>query len=355
MHKDGTLILTASGRVFPKDETDWKWFHTSVPRKLEGLHKQGYTIAILSNQNGLKSDMKIEGFKRKIRNILSQLSMPVMLIAALKKDVYRKPVTAMWDLLYEKVGSDIDLKDSYYVGDAAGRAEGWKGKARKDHSCGDRKFADNIGIKFYTPEEFFLNEEATEFTWGPFNPKTYSSEGQLFSPADTPLIPEDQKIEVVVFVGSPAIGKSTFAQKYLVSNGYEYVNQAIHQDTLKTKEKCVAACESALRAGKSVVIDNTNPDMASRALYVKCAKAVNARIRCFWFTAPVALAQHNNAYRAYNAPVGGRELLSGMVFNLFNSKLQEPKLTEGFEEIKIINFVLDGTEQERSQWQQWWN
>jgi hypothetical protein len=33
--------------------------------------------------------------------------MPVMLIAALKKDVYRKPVTAMWDLLYEKVGSDI--------------------------------------------------------------------------------------------------------------------------------------------------------------------------------------------------------------------------------------------------------
>ena len=56
--------------------------------------------------------------------------------------------------------------------------EGWKGKARKDHSCGDRKFADNIGIKFYTPEEFFLNEEATEFTWGPFNPKTYSSEGK---------------------------------------------------------------------------------------------------------------------------------------------------------------------------------
>jgi bifunctional polynucleotide phosphatase/kinase len=94
----------------------------------------------------------------------------------------------------------------------------------------------------------------------------------LFSPADTPLIPEDQKIEVVVFVGSPAIGKSTFAQKYLVSNGYEYVNQAsslhstflynhmclilVHQDTLKTKEKCVAACESALRAGKSVVIGN---------------------------------------------------------------------------------------------------
>lgn len=74
-----------------------------------------------------------------------------------------------------------ELKDSYYVGDAAGRAEGWKHKARKDHSCGDRKFADNIGIKFYTPEEFFLNQEPIEFTWGPFVPKTYTSEGiQLY-------------------------------------------------------------------------------------------------------------------------------------------------------------------------------
>lgn len=66
-----------------------------------------YTIAILSNQNGLNNDKRIEGFKRKIGNILSQLSMPVMLIAAMKKDVYRKPATAMWDLVYEKVGSNI--------------------------------------------------------------------------------------------------------------------------------------------------------------------------------------------------------------------------------------------------------
>lgn len=95
--------------------------------------------------------------------------------------------------------------------------------------------------------------------------------------------------------------------------------------------------------------------MAARALYVKCAKAANARVRCFWFTAPVELAQHNNAYRAYNASAGGRELLSGIAFNLFKSKFQEPKLIEGFEEIKKINFVLDGTEEEKIKWQQWWN
>lgn len=34
--------MTASGNVFAKDENDWKWFHTSVPRKLENLHSEGY-------------------------------------------------------------------------------------------------------------------------------------------------------------------------------------------------------------------------------------------------------------------------------------------------------------------------
>ncbi len=37
-----------------------------------------------------------------------------------------------------------DKKDSYFVGDAAGRAD--------DFASTDRKFALNIGIQFYTPE-----------------------------------------------------------------------------------------------------------------------------------------------------------------------------------------------------------
>jgi bifunctional polynucleotide phosphatase/kinase len=47
----------------------------------------------------------------------------------------------------------------------------------------------------------------------------------LFSPADTPLVPEDGHQEVIVFVGYPASGKSTFAHKHLVPKGYVYINQ----------------------------------------------------------------------------------------------------------------------------------
>lgn len=48
------------------------------------------------------------------------------------------------------------MKESFYCGDAAGRPA--KGKRKKDFSDTDRKFAINIGIKFYTPEMYFLGE-----------------------------------------------------------------------------------------------------------------------------------------------------------------------------------------------------
>ncbi|KAG2173495.1 hypothetical protein INT44_007086 [Umbelopsis vinacea] len=345
---DGTLILTASGRTFAKDESDWKWLSASVPKKLESLHNDGYAIAILSNQNGLNSASKVTAFKRKVATILSQLSISVRLIAAMKKDINRKPATGMWELLQKSVNGKIG--ESFYIGDAAGRAAGWKPKAKKDHSCGDRKFADNIGIKFQTPEEFFLNELPVKFSWGEFDPKTTTTEGPLFSPTDTPLVSEDGHQEVIVFVGYPASGKSTFAHKHLVPKGYVYVNQ----DTLKTREKCIAACRAALEAGKSVVIDNTNAERYTREYYIKAAKDSNAKIRCFWFMASRELAEHNNSYRAYNA-IEGRELLSRMVFQMFSSKLQEPNVSEGYEEIKKINFILDGSEEERKKWQQWWS
>lgn len=53
-----------------------------------------------------------------------------------------------------------------YVGDAAGRAKNWAPGKPKDFSCTDRMFAANVGVKFQTPEEFFLNEKPAKFQWG---------------------------------------------------------------------------------------------------------------------------------------------------------------------------------------------
>jgi bifunctional polynucleotide phosphatase/kinase len=65
-----------------------------------------------------------------------------------------------------------------YVGDAAGRINGWKMGMSKDFSDSDRAFAFNIGIDFKTPEEFFNGEAATtKFVWSGIDPKSILESG----------------------------------------------------------------------------------------------------------------------------------------------------------------------------------
>ena len=41
----------------------------------------------------------------------------------------------------------------------------------KDFTCSDRKFAANVALQFYTPEEYFDGARAyTKFNWGSVNP-----------------------------------------------------------------------------------------------------------------------------------------------------------------------------------------
>lgn len=59
-------------------------------------------------------------------------------------------------ILQANGGVEIDMKESMYVGDAAGRPA--QGSKKKDFSTSDRLFALNLGIPFFTPEEHFLGK-----------------------------------------------------------------------------------------------------------------------------------------------------------------------------------------------------
>lgn len=80
---------------------------------------------------------------------------------------------------------------------------------------------------------------------------------QVFS-ADTAM--PGLKQEVIVLVGYPGCGKSTFAEKIAKEHGYGIVNR----DSMKTWQKCVQNAKIYLQKGQSVIIDNTNGDTESR-------------------------------------------------------------------------------------------
>lgn len=77
----------------------------------------------------------------------------LFLAAVASHDVHRKPSTGMFNH-FEKFFGKVNKKESLYCGDAAGRPA--TKTSKKDFSADDLKFAWNTGLKFETPESFFL-------------------------------------------------------------------------------------------------------------------------------------------------------------------------------------------------------
>jgi bifunctional polynucleotide phosphatase/kinase len=189
---------------------------------------------------------------------------------------------------------EVDHENSIFVGDAAGRAGDKNAGIKKDHSCSDRDFAANARIGFRTPEEFFLNEGAKPFT-RTFDPMTYLQTEVTSQTEHTPIVfSKKNKLDIVLFCGSPGAGKSTFYWRHMQPLGYERVNQ----DILKTRDKCMKVATQHVEEGRSVVVDNTNADIETRAAWIALAKNLKVPVRLVHFTASAKLCEHNDTVRA---------------------------------------------------------
>lgn len=272
---DDTLIETKSGKVFAQGRSDWKWLFPSVPEVLKRLHADGVKLVIFTNQGGIDGKSGYDVTKErsicgKIEDIIAELGIPVQVFVATTEDKFRKPATEMWDLMISKFNGGVapDLRQCTFVGDAAGRAANpAEGRAKKDFSCSDRKFAYNVGIAFKTPEEFFENKPAEPFEWDAVEVTKIPESGEICEGGIASLTSPKQ--ELIILCGFPASGKSTFAKTYLIPKGYVHINR----DTLKTPKKCLDATKAALGDGKSVVVDNTNPGTEARSPYIAAAAA----------------------------------------------------------------------------------
>jgi len=331
---DDTIIKTKSNKTLPINKEDWIFKYNSNNKIIEEFNNGNTNIIIFSNQSTINNkgyNKQIEDdIKYKIENIINQLNIPIMVFIASKNDKYRKPNYNMWNIMLEIIYNDnIDLNNCLYVGDAVGRDKNKYHK--KDFADTDYKFALNIGINFKTPEEYFNIDNVKEI----FNLNYFDF--NLLNKISNPKIKLSNDKELIIFVGFPGCGKSTFYKNNF--NNYVHINQ----DELKTKAKCLKLCLNSMKNNKNIVIDNTNPSKEIRKNYIDIAKEYNYKCRCIYFNIDFLLAKHMNYYRAFTE---NKILIPDIAYNLYKSKFEMPELNEGFEDIITINPNMNFTNKE---------
>jgi bifunctional polynucleotide phosphatase/kinase len=290
---DGTIVKPKESRPFPKDAQDWQWLRPNVPKNIKKLYEDGYSIYIFTNQT---KEWKIDMIKESLKT----LNIPIKVIIGFGKGdfVIKKPNKKLFfDNVKESVALNFSKK-SFYVGDAY--------DASIHFSDSDKKFAENIGMKFKIPEDIFPIE--------------------LTKKKDTKNYEKDYQ-EIVIFVGPPASGKSSFARKKLKSY------QILNGDELKTLPKMISVAKKYLDESYSVVFDATNPKPENRAKIIELGKEYGIPVRCFVFNVEIEQAMEWNTLR-FNET--GKKI-PRIAFYIFRKNYIKPTKEEGCKVINIDN------------------
>ncbi|MFC2074838.1 HAD-IIIA family hydrolase [Bdellovibrionota bacterium] len=161
---DSTLRVSKSGSPSANYKKDVVVLPFVAP-KIRELNNQGFLVAVISNQGGVSKGFisrdVAEGALLFTAHQLARMGAKVDYFDFAenydKKDIengFRKPAKGMGKALQRNIRQacknnkiKIDLESSFMVGDSAYK--------NSDHSSSDRKFAENFGIKFFEPKDFF--------------------------------------------------------------------------------------------------------------------------------------------------------------------------------------------------------
>jgi predicted kinase len=87
----------------------------------------------------------------------------------------------------------------------------------------------------------------------------------------------------------------------------------------------------ALAAGRSVVIDNTNPDVGTRAPLIALARAHGAQVIGYFFATEARDALRRNRLRE------GRERVPDVAIFTTRKRLEPPSHDEGFDQVYVVS------------------
>lgn len=136
-------------------------------------------------------------------------------------------------------------------------------------------------------------------------------------------------VEVVVLIGLPASGKSTYYRDHFAST-HAHVSKDLMPNIRQRDRVQNEMIERALGEGRPVVVDNTNATRRSRAPLIEVAHRHSAPAIAIYFDAKPKKCVERNRQRS------GRARVPDVAVYTTSKKLEAPTTAEGFDEIRYV-------------------
>ena len=285
---DWTIVNPKDGKTFPSNVDDYIYLYPDVPDKIKQYYNDGYMIVVFTNQSkSWKCDQ--------VQQVMTQLDIPLFIVIATEKCDY-KPNPILFDTLFDNDG--INKEESFFVGDALGR--------KSDFSDSDKAFAENIGVKWYSPEDIFANEQVG---------------------FEIPEVPLSTNPEIIIMVGYPGSGKTTIANSICKKNtNYIHIAGDIHKTTSKMRK---AALDHILQS-KSILFDATHSSIKKRNEFIEFGKKHHYEVICIHVKTSLDISYKRNKSREDSKQV------PKIAYSVYKKYYEEPTEEEGFKSIYII-------------------
>jgi predicted kinase len=136
-------------------------------------------------------------------------------------------------------------------------------------------------------------------------------------------------MECVILIGLPASGKSTFFRERFAGT-HDHLSKDLFRNNRRPQRRQEHLMAESLSSGRSVVIDNTNPNTAARAPIIATAKSHGAEVVGYLFVTEARDALRRNRARQ------GRDRVPDVAIFTVRKRLEPPTSAEGFDRLFTV-------------------
>ena len=133
----------------------------------------------------------------------------------------------------------------------------------------------------------------------------------------------------MILIGLPASGKTTFYRDRFAAT-HDHVSKDLMRHVARPQARQQQLIAASLAAGRSVVVDNTNPTRAARAAIVGLARQHGVPVTAYFFETAAADALRRNRRRE------GRDRVPDVAIFTVRKRLEPPAASEGFERMYLV-------------------